>query len=69
VHAAHFISYILYLGHVIGWLVEGQAGKAWIRLLMRSLNFFKFPTPSSCTRAFGLTQTVIEMRGRDVPGA
>jgi hypothetical protein len=32
-----------------------QARRSWVRFLMRSLDFFNLPNPSSCTMALGLT--------------
>jgi hypothetical protein len=40
---------------VVGWGTMLQAGRSQILFLMRSLNFFNLPNPTSCTMALGLT--------------
>jgi hypothetical protein len=45
-----------------------QAGKSQVQILMRSLDFFSLPNPSSCTMALGLTQHLTEMSTRNLYG-
>jgi hypothetical protein len=45
-----------------------QAGRARVRFPMRSLYFFQFSSPSSCTMALGSTQPLTEMSTRNLPG-
>jgi hypothetical protein len=46
----------------------GQARRSWVRILIRSLDFFSLPNPSSRTMALGSTQPLIEMSTRNVWG-
>jgi hypothetical protein len=52
-----FISFRLVCGIVEGWGTILQAGRSWVRFLMRSLNFFNLPNPSSCNMSLGSTQS------------
>jgi hypothetical protein len=45
-----------------------HAGKSWIRIQRRSLDFFNFSNPSSPSMALGLTQPLTEMSTRMIPG-
>jgi hypothetical protein len=45
-----------------------QAGRFLVRFLMRSLDFFNSPNPSSRTMALGSTQPVTEMSTRNLSG-
>jgi hypothetical protein len=45
-----------------------QAGRSWVRFLMRSLDFFTLPNPTSRSMALGLTQPLTEMSTRNFPG-
>jgi hypothetical protein len=45
-----------------------QAGKAWVRIPMKLLNFFNLSNPSSRTVALGSTQPLTEMSTRNIPG-
>jgi hypothetical protein len=45
-----------------------QAGRLRVRVLMRSLNFFNLPNPSSCTMALGFTQPLTETSTRRYSG-
>jgi hypothetical protein len=58
-------------GSVVGWGTMLQARRLWVRVPMRSLDFFFFfnlPNPSSRTMALGLTQPLTEMSTRNIPG-
>jgi hypothetical protein len=37
-------------GSVVGWSTMLQAGRSWVRVLTRTLNFFNLPNPSGRTR-------------------
>jgi hypothetical protein len=50
------------------WGTMLQAGRLQVRFLLRSLDFFNSPTPSGRTMALGLTQPLIEMSTRKLPG-
>jgi hypothetical protein len=45
-----------------------QPGRSRVRFLLRSLDFFNLPTPSSHTVAMGSTQPLTEMSTRNLPG-
>jgi hypothetical protein len=45
-----------------------QAGRSWFRFLMRLLDFFNLPNPSSSNMAPGLTQSLTEMSTRNLRG-
>jgi hypothetical protein len=45
-----------------------QARRSQVRDLMRSLDFFNLPNPSSCTVALGSTQPLTEMSTSYLPG-
>jgi hypothetical protein len=45
-----------------------QAGRSRVRIPMRSLDFFNWPNPSSCTMVLGSTQPLSEMSIRNLPG-
>jgi hypothetical protein len=53
--------------YVVGWGTMLQAGRSWVRFLMRSLDFFNWPIPSSRTTALGSTQSLTEMSTRNLP--
>jgi hypothetical protein len=55
-------------GSVVGWGTMLQAGRSRFRFLMRSLDFFYLPNPSSRTMALGSTQPLTEMSTRNIPG-
>jgi hypothetical protein len=55
-------------GSVVGWGTTLQAGRSWVRIPMRSLDFFNWPNPSSRTMALGSTQPLTEMSTRNLPG-
>jgi hypothetical protein len=55
-------------GSVVGWGTMLQAGMSRVRFLMRSLNFFNWPNPSSRTMALESTQSITEMSTRNLPG-
>jgi hypothetical protein len=44
-----------------------QAGRSQVQILMRSLDFFSLPNPSSRTMALGSTQPLTEMSTRNIP--
>jgi hypothetical protein len=41
-----------------------QAGRLWVQVQEKSLNFFTLLNPSSCTMALGFTQLLTEMNTR-----
>jgi hypothetical protein len=45
-----------------------QAGRSRVRFLMKSLNVFNLPNPSSRTMAHGSTQPLTEMNTTNLPG-
>jgi hypothetical protein len=45
-----------------------EAGRSWVRILMRSLDFLNLSNPSSRTMALGSTQPLTEMSTRNLPG-
>jgi hypothetical protein len=45
-----------------------QAGKLWVRITIRSLNFFILPYSSSLNIALDLTHPLTEMNTKDLPG-
>jgi hypothetical protein len=45
-----------------------QAGRSQVRVPKRSLDFFNWPNPSSCTMALGSTQPLTETSSRYLPG-
>jgi hypothetical protein len=54
---------------LITLIIVLQAGRSRVRFMMRSLDFFNLPKPSSCTTALGSIQRLTEMRTRNLPGA
>jgi hypothetical protein len=44
-----------------------QARRSQDRFLMRSLDFFDLPYPSSCTMVLGLTQPLLDMSTKNLP--
>jgi hypothetical protein len=56
------------LGSVVGWGTMVQAGRSRVRFLMRPLDKFNWPNPSSRTMALGSTQPLIQMSTRNLPG-
>jgi hypothetical protein len=44
-----------------------QAARSWVRVPMRSLDFFYLPNPSSRTMALGSTQPLTEISTRNFP--
>jgi hypothetical protein len=55
-------------GSVVGWGTMLQDGTLWVRVPLRSLDFFNWPNPSSRTMALGSTQPLTEMSTRNLPG-
>jgi hypothetical protein len=55
-------------GSAVGWGTMLQAGRSLDRVPIRSLDFFKWPNPSSRTMALGWTQPLTEMSTRNLPG-
>jgi hypothetical protein len=45
-----------------------QTERLQVRFLMRSLDFFNLPNPSSHSMALGSTQLLTEMSTRNLPG-
>jgi hypothetical protein len=45
-----------------------QAGRSWVRVPIRLLNFFNLPNPSSRTIALESTQALTEMSTRNLSG-
>jgi hypothetical protein len=54
-------------GSIVGWSTMLQTGRSQVQLLM-SLDFFKWPDPSSRTMALGLTPPLTEMSTRNLLG-
>jgi hypothetical protein len=56
--------------NAVAWLVEALCYKpeGWVRVPMRSLDFFDRPNPSSRTMAVGWTQALTEMSASNLPG-
>jgi hypothetical protein len=55
-------------GSVVGWDTVLQARRSRVWFLMRSLDFFNLPNPSSCTLVLGSAQPQTEMTTRNLPG-
>jgi hypothetical protein len=55
-------------GSVVGYDTMLQAGRSRVPFLMRSLDFFNLPNPSSRTMALGSTQPLTEMNSTNLPG-
>jgi hypothetical protein len=51
---------------VVGWGTIEQSGRSWFWFL--SLNLFSWPNPSRCSMAQRLTQPLMEMCTKDLPG-
>jgi hypothetical protein len=45
-----------------------QAGRSQVQILMRALDCFRLPNPSTRTMALGSTQPLMEMSTRKLPG-
>jgi hypothetical protein len=75
-NTAHCLRCIWYMhvsgvgarGSVVGWGTMLQAERSPVQIPMRSLDFFNWPNPSSCTMALGLTQPLTGMSSRNRPG-
>jgi hypothetical protein len=53
--------YIIHRGSLVGWGTVLYAGRSRKRILMKSLDFFDWPNPSSRIMALGPTQTLTEV--------
>jgi hypothetical protein len=51
-------------GSIDGWGATLQAVRLWIRVPVRSFNFFSLPNPFGCTMTLGFTQPLTEMSTR-----
>jgi hypothetical protein len=55
-------------GNVVGWGTMLQAGRSQVQFLIKPLEFFNWPKPSSRTMVLESTQSGTEMSIRNLPG-
>jgi hypothetical protein len=55
-------------GSAVGWGTKLQAGRSWVRVPVKSFDFFNWPNPSGCNMALESTQPLREMSTRNLSG-
>jgi hypothetical protein len=58
----------IFTGSILGWATMLQAGRSQVWFLIKSLNFFSLPNPSSRIMALVSTQPLTEISTRKFPG-